>query len=593
MIADVVESKRGSRAARSLFSRPARHVTLAEGDQATPTGTIVRVAPDSGEVTAVLAAAGSARAALWRVVARFGLVPDYPPEVLAAADTLAGAPDLDDPELVDLTDRAFVTIDNEDSRDLDQAMHIEAVPQGEGGGFDVYYALADASHYVRPGTALFDDALSRGASFYLPGLTIPMLPRALSEGIVSLNEGVLRRALVVLTRVAQDGRALDTRIFRARIRSRRKLTYDGVQAFYEDPASSPLSGQPFTPTLERLRAVGRLRMALADEHDVVRYNRVSVAIDIGEDGRRFTAVGDLRNDCERYNEQISLLCNIEGARFLVAASGGDTPAQPIFRVHPAPEPPRLEELVHLIDGVVAAHDLDPVTWRWRRRDGRGRGESLATYLERLPREGDAWPLFLAVQRQALVVNQRSSFQAEPGMHYGVGAPYYSRFSSPMREVVGIFTHKEALEALAGQPANPADEALRERVIEAANRSKEVQRQLTKEANLLVIDALLRADLARPERERPWRAGAMLGMKFDRLYVQLDAPPIELKVYLKDVAAAVGGVAAEAGPVVATVSRGDAVAALKVGDALRLRVAGYDEQRRRWLLVPEAVASLLA
>ena len=591
MIADVVESQSGRRAARSLFSRPARHVTLADPDQGTPVGTIVRVEPERGAVVAIIAAAGSARADLWRVVARFGLVPDYPPEVLAEADELVAQPGLDDPELVDLTDRAFITIDNDDSRDLDQAMHIEAAPDG---GFDVYYALADASYYIRPGSALFADALARGASFYLPGFSIPMLPRSLSEGIVSLNEGVLRRSLVVLTRVAADGQAAWTRLFRARIESRRKLTYDGVQAYFDDPSASPLTGQAFTPTLDHLRTVGLVRAALADAHDVVRYNRVSLAIGFTDpEGHAFTAVGDARNDCERYNEQVSLLCNIEGARFLVGFGDSGIASQPIFRVHPAPEAPRLAELVTLIDALVAAHGLDPAVWRWRRRGGAGVGESLAEYLERLPRDGAARALFLAIQRQALVSNQRSSFQAEPGLHYGIGAPYYSRFSSPMREVVGIFTHKEALEALAGEAGDPGDGALRERVIEAANRSKEVQRQLTKEANLLVIDGLLRADLARPEGERPWRAGVVLGMKFDRLYVQLDAPPIELKVYLEDVAAVVGGTAAPDGLVGAVVTRGADRVALRVGDAVAVRVGGYDEARRRFLIVPEAVSALAA
>jgi len=353
MIADVVESQSGRRAARSLFSRPVRHVALADPDQGTPVGTIVRVEPERGAVVAVIAVAGSARAELWHVVARFGLVPDYPPQVLAEADAIGATPGLDDPELVDLTDRAFITIDNDDSRDLDQAMHIEAAPEG---GFDVYYALADASYYVRPGSALFADALSRGASFYLPGFSIPMLPRALSEGIVSLNEGALRRSLVILTRVAADGQAAWTRIFRARIRSRRKLAYDGVQAYYDAPAVSPLAGQAYTATLDHLRSVGRLRAALADAHDVVRYNRVSLAVGLTDaEGHAFTTVGDVRNDCERYNEQVSLLCNIEGARFLVAQEGADVASHPIFRVHPAPEPPRLVELAAMIDGLVTAH----------------------------------------------------------------------------------------------------------------------------------------------------------------------------------------------------------------------------------------------
>ncbi|MCA9517707.1 MAG: RNB domain-containing ribonuclease [Myxococcales bacterium] len=549
-------------------------------------GAILRVGAGDHAVTAVLAAAGTARAAIYRILERFGVDPDHPPAARAEADALVAAPGLDDPALDDLRALPFVTIDGADSRDLDQALHVEGAE--DGAAWVVRYALADASYYVRPGSVLFDEALARGASYYLPGLVAPMLPRALSEGIVSLNPDVERRALVLTMTVDRaSGDCTATAIGRARVRSHAKLSYDGVEAYYDaaDRAAHPLAGKPWTAVLDGLEAVGRRRIARAEQKDIVCYNRVNVSVGLSPPaGTRFVAVDDPRNKTERYNEQISLLCNIEGAKLLASAHGNGVRA--IFRVHRPPSEPELGHLEEVIADIVAAHGLPPKVWRWRRRPNKkGPGESLADYLDRLPQGGDTEPVYAAINRQALMTNARSTFQAEPGLHYGVGAPVYARFSSPMREVVGIFTHKEALDLLRGDE-EPGDEALQPRIIDAANRAKELQRQLTKEANLLVIDELFAADLAAPIADRPARDGLVLGLSDDRLYVQLDDPPLEVKVYLKDVAQAIGAtLRVEDHARASLVGPGGAERALRVGDRIRLRVEGRDDARRRWLLVP--------
>ena len=100
--------------------------------------------------------------------------------VMSEVAAFQRASGIDDPTLVDLTALPFVTIDHDDSRDLDQALYIAR----RGAGYAVYYALADGAYYVRPGSALFTEALARGASFYLPEICEPMLPRALSEDLV-------------------------------------------------------------------------------------------------------------------------------------------------------------------------------------------------------------------------------------------------------------------------------------------------------------------------------------------------------------------------------------------------------------------------
>ena len=155
-----------------------------------PRRSIVRVENNGGwRVSGIVAERGSALEKMYRVAAEHALDPVFPPAVESEVEELLKDPGISDPELVDLTALPFVTIDGPGTRDLDQAVHIAK----DGDGWMVRYALADPSWCVRPGTALFDEALRRGATYYLPGLAIPMLPRALSEGIVSLNQRADRR----------------------------------------------------------------------------------------------------------------------------------------------------------------------------------------------------------------------------------------------------------------------------------------------------------------------------------------------------------------------------------------------------------------
>lgn len=525
-------------------------------------------------IAAPPAPAAATRDRLLGILQRFELDPEHPPECLAEAAAHLAAPGFDDPALTDLEALPFVTIDNEDSKDLDQALYIAPDPDGADAHV-VWYALADASYYVRPGSALFAESLRRGASYYLPDLVVPMLPRSLSEGLISLNPGVPRRALTF--RVALDARGEVTAVslVRARIRSQAKLSYHGVQRFWDgDPT---LDGQPFSASLRALAVVGQRRAALAEARHVVRYPRVEVGI--GLTPRGFVAFEERREATDRANEQISLLVNVEGARLLVdhgapvAAEG----QQPVFRVHPAPLPEDVDHLERTTRALAATHHEPRLVWS-------PADEPLAAYLDRLAAFVPTLPgPVAALQRQALLMNQQSTFSAEPGLHYGVGAPCYARFTSPMREVVGIFTHKEALELLGLAPPAPTadDDALRAEVIDAANRAKDLQHQLTKAANQLVIADLLGADLALAPDARPRRAGTVVGLAPDKAYVVLDEPPLELKVYARDL----GGRARLVDDETALAVTGPDAPTLHLGDRVTLVATAYDAARDRFVLKP--------
>lgn len=439
------------------------------------------------------------------------------------------SPGTDDPALIDSTHLAFVTIDNEDSRDLDQALFVETLADGH----RVHYALADASYYVRPGSHLYGEAIRRGASYYLPGLVVPMLPVELSEGLVSLNPGVVRRAVVFVIDLDGRGEVVSTRIERQRIKSCAKLSYGGVQRLWDDrDAGRPhhLENQSFTVSLFALREVGRRRIAIAEDQGVVHYPRIEVDIGFTDAaGRSFHVFESLRYECDRANEQLSLLVNVEGAKLLAAHTAGvelDPLIEAVYRVHPAPEKETLAAFARLSRVVIERHGLDSgLAW--------SRQETLAAWLSRLTQTLGRHPVALALQRQALLVNQRSTYAPEPGLHYGVGAPCYARFSSPMREVVGIHTHREALEAMGFVPPTPVVAGELEAIVDAANRSKDLQHTLTQRANRLVLESLFTGDLAYPENERPRRMGTVMGLGRDRLFVLLDTPPLEVKVYSRD------------------------------------------------------------
>jgi len=568
---------------RDLFVKSPADLPLTAAHPA-PERSIVRARRgDDGRahVEELLAPADSALASMYRLAAKHQLNPAFPDVVEAEVQRISAAPGIDDPELEDLSDVAFVTIDGPDTRDLDQALHVERA----GKGHRVRYALADPAYWVRPGTALFEEALRRGASYYLPGLSIPMLPRALSEGIISLNENVLRRALVFDMHVDPSGRCTNTRLRRARMRSRAKLSFGRVQRFLDDPKAHSTGDADVDANLIAFEKLGQLRLRDAERRDIVRYRRVEVEVKLTDrHAVRFVITdGRCRGEVERYNEQLSLLCNIEGARLLRRGDQQDDDIQPIYRVHPSPARGRYNELEQLLDAIIKAHGLDPNRWRWRR----GSKRSLADYLRDLPSEGTEGRIAKAVHRQAILLNLRSTFSEKPGRHFGIGAEIYARFSAPMREIVGVFLHKEALEKTAGvetsEDQRSTDESLREQIVERANESKLMQKQLTKAANLLVLDQLFEADLELPKNKRPRRIGTVMGMTRGKAHVVLDSPPIELKIYTRHLEQQLGtGIDLSADRI--ALSRQDSGKPLcRIGDSVKVWVTERDRGGNRWAL----------
>jgi ribonuclease R len=203
---------------------------------------------------------------------------------------------------------------------------------------------------------------------------------------------------------------------------------------------------------------------------------------------------------------------------------------------------------------------------------------MAGYLEALPTKGPEGRLARALHRQAMLLNGRSMFAAEPGAHYGVGEAVYSRFTAPMREMVGIFCHKEVLERLGTTRSCPRneDEALRIRVIESANRAKDIQRRLDREIDRRVVRAVLSPDLMRPLGERPLRTGTVMGIAGSKVHLLLDDPPIDVSVLYREQGALLEGAWLEPSTeATKLVVRSTGKEICRLGDEVRVRAVSPD------------------
>ena len=555
--------------------------------------------------------AADARAVIGRLIDALDVPDGFPDAALAGAAAALADPGIDDPALADRTDVAFVTVDDDGSRDLDQALHVEALEGASGNGWRVRYALADTTRHVVPGTALWDAALERGATLYAPDRALPMLPRSLSEDLVSLDPGVARRALVFDMRIAADGAILRTDVLRARVRSRLQLTYAGVQravdgegslaaARADNPESLAVGidaarSRDVLASLRALAAVGTALAARGRAAGVMAFDRTGSEVGVtGDPGAGGPAAFDVtpraRLASESWNEQLSLACNREGAALLVALEADDPGLEPVYRVHDAPDPRRLRSLDETLVALADALELDG-PWR---RDPK-RGPPLAEWFDALPRRPARRRR--AIQRQILRAQRASRYTGEPGRHHALATDGYARFSSPMREIVGVHTHRVLLRALglvepvAAEAAPGARTALRDAVVASAEAARARQKSLDRAVLFEVVAALFGEDLEHDPP--PWRDATVLGVEPNKLHVGLDGLALDVKLWREDLEATTGvgwtfdAVSARPGrrgP--AGADRADGVPApvpIFLGDGVQVRARRFDPERGRYAL----------
>ena len=358
----------------------------------------------------------------------------WPDAVVAEAAKLKPQVEEKDKEKrIDLRHLPFVTIDGEDARDFDDAVYCEKNASGWklfSGGWKLYVAIADVSHYVKVGSALDEEATVRGNSVYFPERVIPMLPEVLSNGLCSLNPQVDRLAMVCEMTMSKTGKMTDYQFYEAVIHSHARLTYNKVSAMLEQPKSTEgkaLRGEysEVLPHLKQLYSLYQVLLAARHERGAIDFETQETRIIFGA-GRKIAEIRPTqRNDAHKLIEECMLAANVATAAFM---QKHEIPA--LYRVHDGPPPERLEKLKAFLA------ELGLSLHRGKSKEGPSPKDYQAL-LETI-RGRDDYHLIQTVMLRSL---SQAVYSADNQGHFGLNYEAYTHFTSPIRRYPDLLTHR--------------------------------------------------------------------------------------------------------------------------------------------------------
>lgn len=377
------------------------------------------------------------------IVAKHRLPTEWPESVREQTQAILQAPPLQSGEdREDLTHLPFVTIDSENTRDMDDAVHIAPA---EAGGWQLDVAIADPGHHIELGSPLERTARERASTAYLLGHPITMLPTELSHDTFSLMPGEPRPTLVCRMHIDAQGDIRDYRFHAAIIRSRHKLSYQGVSDALEGDAPDARAYLDDTTRtlLEHLRECTFARIDYRKRHALVMEDRADYFFVLNEHKKIERVEKRVRTLAHRMVEEAMLATNIcAGLLFR------EHPGQGLFSTHVGFRPERLDEVASLLKDDKPGYDTDGDLTRL------ADFQQLLSEL-RLNPEGDERfpPLLSALQRML----QAGSLSSEHRPHFGLGLDAYATVTSPIRRYHDLYNQYAIKRILRGEASQPLDD----------------------------------------------------------------------------------------------------------------------------------------
>lgn len=468
-----------------------------------------------GELAAVLGVPGDPQVEVAKVLVREAIAEAHPADALSEAqafgsevskEALAGR--------MDLTHLPLPTIDPETARDHDDAVW---VVRHEDGAYTVWVAIADVSHYVKPGTALDREALMRGNSVYLPDRAIPMLPPSLSSNLCSLVPGEVRLCMALQAELLASGAVKRFSFHEAFMKSAAKLTYPGVAR-----ALGFTTEVPRSPEAETMREDLQVMWELAGKLRTRRMRRGALDFDLPEAEITLNTETGIPVDVQKRShdpgvakayqliEELMLLANECAAQFLIEH---DAPA--VFRNHAPPDETKLQRFATMCEELdidfEAEHALDP--------------KKLSGFLKKLsshPKKHVLNMLLLRAMKQAAydVVNIG---------HFGLASKAYLHFTSPIRRYPDLLVHRAVRGVLCKEPIDRGEQAVEARraackkASDCERRAMEVERE---------VNDLYRALFMRTKIGAIFE-GLVTGFSASGVYVGVDSPFVDVFVRLDE------------------------------------------------------------
>ncbi len=386
-------------------------ITKYPTDKESPKGVIEEVLgwPDSNDVK------------LLSVMYSYGLEPKFPEKVMKESENIPQEiSELSLEGRRDMRGKQIITIDGEDAKDLDDAVSVEFL---DNGNYLLSVHIADVSEYVKEGSAIDKEALNRGTSVYLPGTVVPMLPPRLSNGICSLNRASDRLTLSVDMEMDKYGNMVNYDIYTAVISTEERMTYTAVKKIINGDKDTCSEYKNIVPLIERMNSLARLLRAKRLKEGYIDFNFSETQL-VFDDEMKVTEV-----KCREITEANELI-----EEFMLAANNCiaehffwvNIPF--VYRIHEKPDSEKIESLAALL-GIFGLkikgkkEEIHPKT--------------LAGILEQVKDE----PYALVVGQTMLRSMKKARYSTECLGHFGLSAKYYCHFTSPIRRYPDLIIHR--------------------------------------------------------------------------------------------------------------------------------------------------------
>ncbi|WP_339136632.1 MAG: ribonuclease R [Candidatus Electrothrix sp. GW3-4] len=369
-----------------------------------------------GRVVEILGPVDSVQVQIRMAVEQFQLPRSFPQHVEQAAAALVPLTE-PEPGRKDLRYLRHVTIDGATAKDFDDAIAVQKTKKG----FRLFVSIADVSHYVRPGSAIDQEAYQRGTSVYLPDLVLPMLPERLSNDLCSLVPDQDRPAFTAILEFDQQGRRIGAKFTRSLIRSYQRFTYDTVhQAIYLREQEARRQHKSLLPMLEKAKELAALLQGQRMERGALGFTVPESNIQL--EGDRVCSISRLkRNQAHLLIEEFMLAANEA-----VGATLDQAGASVLFRVHEEPDGDKVKDFAELAWSLGLKLPKTELTPSW-----------FAGALE-LSKDS---PTEYVVNNLLLRTMQRARYTPTNYGHFGLAAEYYIHFTSPIRRYPDLVAHR--------------------------------------------------------------------------------------------------------------------------------------------------------
>ncbi|MBM6828774.1 ribonuclease R [Anaerotignum lactatifermentans] len=401
-----------------------------------------------GKITEILGHINDPGVDILSVIRRYELPVEFPGEVYDQIQNLETEVREEDKEgREDLRDVLTITIDGADAKDLDDAVSLRKLHNGN---YELGVHIADVSHYVPEGTPLDKEAYARGTSVYLVDRVIPMLPHKLSNGICSLNPETDRLTMSCIMEIDEKGNVAHYRIVNSVIYSNYRMTYMAVREILEDKTPELL--EKYAEIVPMLEEMNELRQILGEKRKrrgSVNFDLPESKIILDEEGKPVEIRPEDRNIATNLIEEFMLVCNET-----VAESFFWQEVPFVFRSHQEPDEEKTEKMEQFLRGF---------GYYVRKKDG----EIHPREFQRILSQAEGKPEERIITRMVLRSMMQARYTADNQGHFGLAAKYYCHFTSPIRRYPDLEIHRLIKLILAGEMAGKREENYRKKMPEIA------------------------------------------------------------------------------------------------------------------------------